>query len=107
MIVFTEWTLDLIKNKGFVENLSISANAKFASKQDRIAQNEAITDGYTIFGAGIKSELNFNGFKANLLLKADNLTNEKYFNHMSFYRALEIPEMSRNIQLILHIPFGK
>lgn len=107
MVVFTEWSYELIKNKGFLESLEISADAKFASKQDRIAQNESITDGYAIFGAGIKSELNFSGFKASLLLTADNLTNEKYFNHMSFYRALEIPEMGRNIQLIVRIPFGK
>lgn len=107
MVFFTEWSYELIKNKGFVKSLVISADAKIASKQDRIAQNEEITDGYTIFGAGIQSELDFNGFRANLMLTGDNLTNEKYFNHMSFYRALEIPEMGRNIQLIVRIPFGK
>lgn len=106
-IIFTEWKYELLKNIGFVESLELSVDTKLAGKQERIAQNEEITDGYTIFGAGVKSSLAWNNFKMNLLLTVDNLANEKYFNHMSFYRALEIPEMGRNIQLIVKIPFGK
>ncbi len=107
MVVYTEWSFEFIKNKGFLENLEVSFDAKFVAEQDRIAQNEETTKGYVIFGAGIKSALKWNSFRASILLTADNLTNARYFNHMSFYRALEIPEMGRNIQLIVRIPFGK
>lgn len=107
MSIFSEWSYQLIKNKSFIQQLEISGNLKWASKQDRIARNEEITEGYTIFGAGLKSEFKWNSFQTSLILTVQNLTNEKYFNHMSFYRALEIPEMGRNIQLIIQIPFGK
>src|SRR5690606_39842942 len=87
-------------------NSSFFGNTKFALKQDRIAQNEQITDGYQLFGLGMKSEVVFNRFEATIALTATNLLDTKYFNHTNFYRALEIPEMGRNIQLMLTIPFG-
>lgn len=105
--IFTEWGYELFKNKSFLKSVEISADVKIASRQTRIAQNEEITDGYTIFGAGIKSKLEWKSFRADVILTADNLANKKYFNHMSFYRTLEIPEMGRNIQVIIKIPFGQ
>lgn len=102
-----EWTLDLIQQKGIFEKLSVSANFIHAKEQNRIARNEEITGSYTVLGAGIQSDIKINRFRANLYISGQNLTNAKYFNHMSFYRALEIPEMGRNIQIILRIPFGK
>lgn len=107
LTIFTEWNFELFKNKGFLEKLGVSADAKITSKQHRIARNEEVTNGYAVLGAGIHSSLNWNSFRLELQLTVDNLTNEKYFNHMSFYRALEIPEMGRNFQLILKIPFQK
>lgn len=103
--IFNQWKWEFIQNGNFFENLSFSVNVKHAMKQKRVARNEEITDGYTIFGAGIESDFKLRKFKAQLILTAQNLTDEKYFNHMSYYRALEIPEMGRNIQLILRIPF--
>lgn len=84
----------------------ISANTKFVFRQERIAQNEQITDGYTLFGFGVKTNLIFDKFRAAVSLQAVNLLNTKYFNHTNFYRALEIPEPGRNIQLMIKIPFG-
>jgi iron complex outermembrane receptor protein len=103
--IFNEWRLDLIQKGKILKNLSVSANFKHAMKQNRVARNEEITDAYTIFGAGIQSDFRINKFQAELILNAQNITNEKYFNHMSYYRALEIPEMGRNIQFILRFPF--
>src|SRR5690606_6282372 len=93
MTVFTEWNYQILQNRGFLDNLEISANAKFATAQKRIARNEEITDNYTLFGAGLKAGFQWNSFQPNLILTVQNLTNEKYYNHISFYRALEIPEM--------------
>lgn len=93
-------------NETFQDN-SIEINTKFSLNQNRTAQNEQSTPGYTIYGIGVKSSLNFNSFKANLTLSGNNLFNKRYFNHTNFYRALEIPEMGRNIQLMIDIPFGE
>lgn len=107
MTVFTEWNYQILQNRGFLDHLEVSANVKYTSAQKRIARNEEITDGYTLFGAGLKAGFQWNSFQPNLILTVQNLTNKKYYNHISFYRALEIPEMGRNIQLIIQIPFEK
>ncbi|MBW7870635.1 MAG: TonB-dependent receptor [Flavobacteriia bacterium] len=102
---YSEWTYQLIQNKKKIEKLELSADFKFADKQNRVAENEEPTDGYFLIGFGISSKFKFGKLNPTLIFKVRNLTNEKYFNHLSFYRNLEIPEAGRNFQLMLSIPF--
>jgi iron complex outermembrane receptor protein len=95
-----------IGNKGMFKDIRLSGNTNLALRQNRTAQNELTTPGYIIFGGGLSTMLKINEFKANLMLQAFNIFDQKYFNHTNFYRALEIPEMGRNIQLMISIPFG-
>lgn len=81
-------------------------NNKTVLQQNRIAQNEQPTDGFSIFGAGISTNLSFNKTNIEARLQTSNIFNTRYYNHTSFYRALEIPEMGRNIQLMITLPFG-
>lgn len=97
--IFSELSYD------FTPNNTIFLNLKNAFTQNRIAQNEKITKGYTILGGGIKSNFAIKKLKLEIVLQASNVFNVKYFNHTNFYRALEIPEMGRNIQLLIKIPF--
>ncbi|MFV0304177.1 MAG: TonB-dependent receptor [Moheibacter sp.] len=106
MTIFNEWNYQILKDRKVIDNLEVSANFKLALKQNYTARNESSTDGYTIFGIGLKSRFRLKSFHPQLIFNIQNFTNEKYFNHMSFYRALEIPEMGRNFQLILQIPIG-
>lgn len=92
---------------GILENISIQANGKYAFEQNHIAQNETITKDYFLLGAGIKADVVFNHFRATLAIQGSNLLNKKYYNHTSFYRALQLPEQARNVQVMLSIPFGK
>lgn len=96
----------LFEKASYLSNTEIFLNASIALEQNRIAQTEAITPGYQIFGGGIKTGLSFGNFKADLNLQVTNIFNTRYFNHTNFYRALEIPEMGRNIQLMLRIPIS-
>ncbi|MBI6117451.1 TonB-dependent receptor [Salegentibacter maritimus] len=91
------------KSKTF-KNTEIFANSSFAFQQERVAQNEEITPGYQVFGGGLRTNIQIANFKAAINLQASNVFNTKYFNHTNFYRALEIPEMGRNIQLMVKIP---
>lgn len=86
---------------------SVSINGRTALEQNRIAQNELITPGYSIFGGAIKSNIQLGSFLAHVQVSVNNAFNTKYYNHNSYYRALEIPEMGRNVQLLIRIPFGK
>ncbi len=101
---FAEVSYSLAENSETINNTEIFANTSFALEQDRIAQMEEITPGYQIFGGGIRTSLQRGSFKADVNLQVTNLFNTKYFNHTNFYRALEIPEMGRNIQLMIRIP---
>lgn len=101
---FGEVGYKFLENSKIFSNTEVFANINFALEQDRIAQQEKITPGYEIFGGGVRSKLSLGKFNADLNLQVSNLFNTKYFNHTNFYRALEIPEMGRNIQLMLRIP---
>lgn len=97
---------EFLQQSNTFNNNEVFANSAFAFEQDRIAQNEEITPGYQIFGGGIRTNLEIRDFKATVNLQATNIFNTKYFNHTNFYRALEIPEMGRNIQLMVKIPLN-
>lgn len=102
--VFAQLNYQLKDTKMFKEN-SIYINGKWNAKQQRIAQNEEITDSYQLIGAGASTTLSLNKFKANVFLTATNLLNTKALNHTSYYRPLEIPELGRSFQLMVQIPF--
>jgi len=101
---FIEVDYEFLQKSKTFNDTEIFANSAFALEQDRIAQNEEITPGYQIFGGGLRTNLELGDFKATVNLQATNILNTKYFNHTNFYRALEIPEMGRNIQLMVKIP---
>nr|WP_317630953.1 TonB-dependent receptor [uncultured Flavobacterium sp.] len=92
-------------NVNYFKNNKIYISAKHGLEQNRIAQNEEFTPSFTTFGAGLSSQIQLKKFKINAQLTTTNLFNEKYYNHSSYYRAVEIPELGRNIQLLLSIPF--
>ncbi|WP_306352080.1 TonB-dependent receptor [Flavobacterium sp. '19STA2R22 D10 B1'] len=103
---YVEIGYSFFEKRKMFHNSEIYMNTKFSLEQNNIAQNEAITAGYTIWGGGIKSTIKLNNFNAKVHLQVTNLLNRKYYNHISFYRALEIPEIGRNIQLMIIIPFN-
>lgn len=74
--------------------------------QNMVAINEYPTNGYVTFNlyAMTRIQLGKQGLK--IMLSIYNLLNSKYFNHLSYYRRLQIPEPGRNIQLKVLIPFG-
>lgn len=96
--IFSELSYEFLNDNTFFMTM------KNTFQQNRIAQNEEVTDGYTIIGGGIKSTINIKTTKIEVVLQASNILNTKYYNHTNFYRTLEIPEMGRNIQLLLKIP---
>jgi iron complex outermembrane recepter protein len=104
---FGEVGYSFLENSNTFNDTEFFVNTSFALEQDRIAQTEEITPGYMIYGSGIRTGISVGNFKASANLQVSNIFNTKYFNHTNFYRALEIPEMGRNIQLMLRIPLNK
>ncbi len=104
---FGEVGYEFLQDSKSFKDSEFFVNTNFAMEQDRIAQQESITPGYVIFGGGLKTGITLGEFEADVNASVSNVFNSKYFNHTNFYRALEIPEMGRNIQIMLRIPFNK
>ncbi len=69
--------------------------------QHRVARNEPETPAY------ITQDINFawNYNRYSFTLQWLNMWNKKYFNHIAYYRIIELPEAGTNLQLTLNITF--
>jgi iron complex outermembrane receptor protein len=73
--------------------------------QNRIATNEDPTPGANLLHCGLSLPLSIGGSRVEMTASVQNLLNTKYYNHLSFYRKVEIPEPGRNFQILIKIPF--
>ena len=78
------------------------------ARQNRVERNEDRTPGANLFHLGGSLNIPSRGNQAiEITLTARNIFNTRYYNHLSFYRKVEIPEPGRNFQLLIKIPFKK
>lgn len=76
-------------------------------KQNRVDRNEDPTPGTNLFHIGGSLDVSVAGTEVELTLTVRNLFNTRYYNHLSFYRKVEIPEPGRNFQLLIKVPLKK
>jgi iron complex outermembrane recepter protein len=86
-------------------NLRISLESVSVFKQNLTAVNEHSTDGYMIFNVGIHKQFQIGKLQTDFSLGVQNIANKAYFNHLSYYRRLHIPEPGRNIFVSIKMPF--
>lgn len=79
-------------------NLWVNVNVRVVSKQDRVAPEENVTDGYTLFGTAAGYRLEYSGRHV-LMLRVDNLMDTKYRDHLSRVEDRQFPMPGRNISL--------
>lgn len=88
---------------GLLKSIEIQAEVETHFKQNRIDVFETVTDGYTLFHAGIslhfKKEVNFS-------VQCRNLTDKKYFHHLSRLKEVGILNPGRNIIVMLRVPLS-
>lgn len=77
------------------------------TKQNRVDRNEDRTPGANLFHIAGSLDLPVAGTEVEITLTVRNLFNMRYYNHLSFYRKVEIPEPGRNFQLLIKVPFKK
>ena len=77
------------------------------ARQNRVDRNEDRTAGVDLFHIGGSLDLPVAGTEVEITLTVRNLFNTRYYNHLSFYRKVEIPEPGRNFQLLIKVPFKK
>ncbi len=89
-----------------LKNVYLFGEHRFVAAQNRVDRNERTTEGYQLLEVGLGLDLLIKKQKLEFQLSGQNLTNAFYFNHLSRYRLLNIPEQGRNISLSLNIPIS-
>lgn len=72
--------------------------------QNRVDQYETATDSYTLLEAGVGLGVNTKAGKINFWVSGQNLTNKKYFNHLSRYKPVGIFNPGRTVTAGVSIP---
>lgn len=83
----------------------IHAELYSITSQNRVSKNESTTSGTNLINLGGNINISIYNTMIDISLSLRNLLNTKYYNHLSFYRKVEIPEPGRNFQLSIKIPF--
>ncbi|SHF89668.1 iron complex outermembrane recepter protein [Mariniphaga anaerophila] len=90
----------------FLENPYLTVDFRITAAQKNIVPPEKTTNGYHVINIGLGGDVKLQNQKVNISLQVQNLTNNKYFNHTSYYRLINVPEPGRNIIANISIPFS-
>lgn len=107
LAVFSEVIYRFPKFSDNLKNISLHLNYNFSAAQNRNARNELQTPAYHLFGASVSTTLKIGKQSVEMAFQVQNLFDNAYFNHLSFYRLIELPEAGRNYQLLVKMPFNK
>ncbi|AVM52391.1 iron complex outermembrane receptor protein [Bacteroides zoogleoformans] len=89
------------------KNYELYVECRNIFAQNCIARNEDSTSGANLLQLGGSFRLPIGGTAIECSFSAQNILNTKYYNHLSFYRKVEIPEPGRNFQLFIKVPFKR
>lgn len=87
------------------KKIRLVAELHSIAKQSRVAKNESKTDGTNLVNLGGNVTIPIGSTLLDISLSLRNVFDTRYYNHLSFYRKVEIPEPGRNFQLLVKIPF--
>jgi len=91
----------------FIENIYLSIDYRITASQNNIVPPEEPTIGYRVINLGFGGDIQLKKQKINISLQVQNMLNNKYFNHTSYYRLINVPEPGRNFVLTISIPFSQ
>ncbi|MDN3690341.1 TonB-dependent receptor [Cyclobacterium jeungdonense] len=95
----------LPKTLWFIANSYFYLEYRQVAAQNRVDRNERTTGGYGLLQAGLGWEIPLGSKAWKIQISGQNLLDTYYFNHLSRYRLLNLPEQGRNINFNLKIPF--
>ncbi len=92
-------------------NAYLFINDHYVFAQNRVDRNEPQTPDYNLINAGLGFNLKLSDkerFVSSLQIRfsVQNITDQKYLNHLSRYRWINVPEQGRNFVLTLKVPFS-
>lgn len=84
--------------------VSFGTEVRWAAPQMLVARNEKTTPGYAILNVHAGFNIRFGPQTIKLHATVQNILNTRYFNHLSTWRFIGLPEPGRNIILTLSLP---
>lgn len=88
------------------DNAYLSLDYRVTAAQNDIVPPEEPTEGYQLINAGIGGDVELSNQKISISLQVQNVLNNKYFNHTSYYRLINVPEPGRNFIVNISVPFS-
>ena len=82
----------------------VFASAEQIFEQDRVDRNERTTPSSFLVNAGLGFSLDAFRQKLQVRVNINNVFNTAYFNHISRYRLINLPEQGRNLVVSLKVP---
>ncbi len=92
--------------KGFLKETFVKIGFDNYLKQDRYDSFETATGAYTLLNAGVGGSIKIGRRYAVVFINGNNLTNKKYFNHLSRFKEVGIYNKGRNFNISVSIPFN-
>lgn len=100
-----KWGIKTTNSKTFIHPY-ISAGITNYLEQDRFDVFETETKGYTLINAGIGTDIKLRNQILTAFVTANNLTDVKYYEHLSRLKSVSVFNMGRNITFGINVPFG-
>ncbi|MFN8255175.1 MAG: TonB-dependent receptor [Bacteroidales bacterium] len=95
------------KNLKIMKRPYLSINTDFVFTQNKIAQEETATDGYTLLNLALGTDILFYNQPISIGISINNIFDKKYADHMSTLKEVNLLEPGRNFTFSLKVPFGK
>lgn len=90
----------------FIDKPYLSIDYKLTASQNQIVPPEEKSKGYQVVNLGFGAEIHLKKQPFTLNFQIQNMLNQKYYNHMSYYRLINVPEPGRSFILNVSIPFS-
>lgn len=99
-----EWAYHRKVDNKFVKKYSLGLDLVYFAPQNRVDRNELTSP--EAFLVHFNSGIDFQAFERSLqcIISINNAFNVPYFNHLSRYRLINLPEQGRNIMISIKIP---
>ncbi len=87
-----------------VNAFQIGGDVTVSAKQDRLAESETTTDGFSLLKLFTAYSFSTGDAVSTITARLDNVTDTLYRNHLSLIKDL-VPEMGRNLRLLYNLKF--
>ncbi len=95
-----------IEKMSFLHKPFLSLHTSTAFDQNNAAPDETATDGYTLLDFSLGGQIKISNQLLSIGISVNNLLDEKYIDHLSTLKEVNMYDPGRNITLFLKVPFG-